>query len=246
VIAVQPGRILPEAQARRARAFVAGARPTVHARTAATVMLLRDTRRGLEVYVHLRHTAMAFAGGMIAFPGGCVDPGDRDPGSESADLPGWAEGLDTDPATSRAFVRAAIRETHEETGVRLDPADLVPWARWVSPRFEERRYDTWFFLAALPPGQEAADVSGEVEHVEWLPPATAIERAGAGELVMLPPTYAVLDELRGFATAAEALAAGVGRVIDTIQPGWVDDGEHVRVLLPSDPDYPGDDPGDLR
>src|SRR5690606_32709686 len=130
VIAVQAGRILPEAQARRARAFVAGARPTVHARTAATVMLLRDTRRGLEVYVHLRHTAMAFAGGMIAFPGGCVDPGDHDPGSESADLPGWAEGLDTDPATARAFVRAAIRETHEETGVRLDPADLVPWARW--------------------------------------------------------------------------------------------------------------------
>ena len=240
------GRILPQAQAQRARAFVAGTRPAT-SRPAATVGLLRDSLDGLEVYVHRRHTAMAFAGGMLAFPGGCVDPVDDDAAAPRAGgLPAWADQLDTDPARSRAFVRAAVRETVEETGVRLDPAALVPWARWVTPRFEERRYDTWFFLAGLPSGQDAADVSGEAEHVAWLRPAAAIERAEAGELVMLPPTFAVLTELGRFASTAEALAAGDGRVIDTILPGWVDDGEHVRALLPWDHGYPGDDPGEPR
>lgn len=240
------GRILPEAQARRARAFVAGMRPAAFARLSATVVLLRDAPDGLEVYVHRRHTAMAFAGGMIAFPGGCVDPVDDETAHAADDLPAWADQLDADPTRSRAFLRAAIRETDEETGVRLDPAGLVPWARWVTPRFEERRYDTWFFLAALPSGQEAADVSGEVEDVAWMRPAVVTERAEAGEMVMLPPTFAVLTELQRFASTDEALAAGEGREIGTVLPGWVDDGEHVRALLPWDPGYPGDDPGEPR
>lgn len=234
------GRILPDAQAHRARAFVSGTAPVAVAVPAATVVLLRDHAGGLEVYVHRRHTAMEFAGGMIAFPGGRVDDAD----TSGATLPGWVDGLDADPAAARAFVRAALRETLEETGVRLEPESLVPWARWVTPRFEPRRYDTWFFLAQLPGGQRAEDVSGEADHVQWISPQAAIEGAADGDLIMLPPTYAVLAELAGYGGVADALAAGTGRVVETVLPGWVDDGHRVRSLLPGDDGYPGDDPGD--
>ncbi|TDC51476.1 NUDIX hydrolase [Jiangella ureilytica] len=220
-------RALPGPLAERARAFLAGGLPVVAPRPASTVALLRPAGSGdgVEVYVHVRHTGMAFAGGMVAFPGGKVDPVDG-----------------ADPA--EAFVRTAIRETHEETGVLLTPGDLVPWAHWITPRFEERRYDTWFYLAGLPHGQEAADVSGEASEVGWVRPADVLERAARGEVVMLPPTAVVLTSLLPFATVAEALAAGDGRPIETVVPGWLDDGAEVWGLLPDDPEYPGDDPGE--
>ena len=221
---------LPAPLAERARAFAAGGVPVVAPRPASTVALLRAGDGGLEVYVHVRHPGMAFAGGMLAFPGGRADPVDgADPGAAR-----WP------PAV---FVRAAIRETHEETGVLLTPGDLVPWAHWITPRFEERRYDTWFYLAALPAGQDTADISGEASEVGWVRPADAFERAGRGDVVMLPPTAVVLESLLPFATVAEALAAGDGRRIDTVIPGWLDDGAQVWGLLPGDPEYPGDDAG---
>lgn len=214
---------MPGPLAERARAFMAGGLPVVASRPAATVGLLRDSAGGIEVYVHVRHVGMAF-GGMLAFPGGKVDPADG-----------------TDPA--EAFVRAAIRETLEETGVVLTPGELVPWAHWITPRFEQRRYDTWFYLAALPSGVEPADVSGEASEVGWVRPADALARADAGEWVVLPPTAVLLASLAGFATVAEALAAGTGRRIATVLPGWLDDGARVWSLLPGDPEYPGDDRG---
>ncbi|RIQ29181.1 NUDIX domain-containing protein [Jiangella rhizosphaerae] len=217
---------MPAPIAERARAFAAGGLPVVPAVPASTVGLLRDGPGGVEVYVHVRHLGMAF-GGMLAFPGGKVDPVDG-------------------PDPAEAFVRAAIRETLEETGVLLTPADLVPWAHWITPRFEARRYDTWFYLAALPDGQEPADVSGEASEVGWVRPADALARADAGEWVLLPPTAVLLTSLTAVATVADALGAGVGRRIDTVLPGWLDDGAQVWSLLPGDPDYPGDDPGDDR
>jgi 8-oxo-dGTP pyrophosphatase MutT (NUDIX family) len=239
-------RGLPEALAQRARAFRAGGLTPVDARPAATVILLREAvhdRRGIEVYVQRRHITMAFAGGMLAFPGGRCDPADFDP-AEGDDAEAWADRLGSDPPTARGFVRAAVRETREETGVLLRPEDLVPWAHWITPRFEERRYDTWFFLAALPAGQEPADVSGEADHVTWVRPDDAIERAERGEWTMLPPTAVALSELRAYASVDATLDAARGRVIDVVVPGWVDDGRAVRLLLPGDDGYPGDDPRD--
>ncbi len=99
-------------------------------RDAATVALLRDGHRGVEVYLLTRSAAMAFAGGMTAFPGGAVDPGD----TVSTDGPAigwvgpppaaWAARLSTDQATATALVCAAVRETFEEAGVLL--AGLSP------------------------------------------------------------------------------------------------------------------------
>jgi 8-oxo-dGTP pyrophosphatase MutT (NUDIX family) len=87
-------------------------------------------------------------------------------------------------------------------------ADLLrPWAHWITPAIEPKRYDTRFFVAAMPQGQRARDVSTEADQVAWVRPAEAAERAAKGEWMMLPPTIATLAELAEFDTVADVLAA---------------------------------------
>lgn len=92
---------------------------------------------------------------------------------------------------------------------------LAPWARWITPEFEERRYDTWFFLAAMPQGQRTRDVSqdttGEADRTAWLRPAEGVEGYESGRMAMLPPTLAMLRDLLAYPSADEALAAAPGR-----------------------------------
>ncbi len=80
---------------------------------------------------------------------------------------------------------------------------LIPWARWITPEASPRRFDTWFFAAALPPGQTATAAPeghadpGESESGTWLRPAAALEAAQAGQITLLPPTAVTLEELAG-------------------------------------------------
>ncbi len=84
---------------------------------------------------------------------------------------------------------------------------LGPWARWITPEFEERRYDTWFFLAALPEGQLTRDVSGEADRAEWPAARDAVAAYDRGDLLMMPPTIATLRALLPYSTVDQALAA---------------------------------------
>jgi 8-oxo-dGTP pyrophosphatase MutT (NUDIX family) len=172
-----------------ARRFAeSGATPVVP-RVAATVVLLRPP---LEVYLIERAATMAFAAGMYAFPGGSAEPGDADP---------------------RA---TAVREVREETGVELEPAALVPWGRWITPEFEPRRYDTYFYLARLPSGADTRRLGGEAAHDLWLPPDRATD------LPMLPPTRMTLAELARYDSVETAIAAAAHRDLSPVQPRVVD------------------------
>ncbi|NED99218.1 NUDIX hydrolase [Phytoactinopolyspora halotolerans] len=208
------------------------------ARPASSVLLIRPGQDGIEVYIQLRHVSMAFAGGMVAFPGGGVGPADTAPLPDAA---GWAARLETSEPAATGFVNAALRETHEETGVILDAEALNPWAHWITPRFEERRFDTWFFTATAPDGQQPRDVSGEAATTEWITPDAAIERAERGEWAMLPVTWTLLEDLARCASVEDACAP---RRVETVLPGWIDQGDAVLAVLPDDPRYPGDDPGE--
>ncbi|MEU9118502.1 NUDIX hydrolase [Streptomyces sp. NPDC048506] len=84
---------------------------------------------------------------------------------------------------------------------------LGAWARWITPEFEPRRYDTWFFVAALPEGQRTRNVSTEADRTVWIRPEEAAAGYDRGELLMMPPTIATLRSLQPYATAADALAA---------------------------------------
>jgi 8-oxo-dGTP pyrophosphatase MutT (NUDIX family) len=234
-------RRLPVGAAAEARAFAAGGHVVAPARPASTVVLVRDGDTGIEAYVHQRHPGMAFAGGMVAFPGGSVDPSDLQP-TDVVDAHSWARRLGTTETAALGFVRAALRETEEETSLRLNATDLVPWAHWITPRFQPRRFDTWFFLVRLSADQHPRDVSGEATAVGWVAASTAITKAEAGEWIMLPPTWAVFDELSAFGSVDDLPTDE--RVIEAITPGWIDLGDSVVALFPGDPRYPGDDPGE--
>ncbi|MEE3852701.1 NUDIX hydrolase [Gordonia sp. LSe1-13] len=226
-------------------------------RDAATVVLVRDTPDGIEVFLQRRVRQMAFAGGVTVFPGGGVDRRDADADIAWTGPPPawWAEAFHTDEHTAQALVCAAVRETFEECGVLLatrsdgsfpDPdvytterdqlvdkslsfaqflrdtglslrADLLrPLAHWITPIIEERRYDTRFFLAALPDGQTADDKTTEAEVAHWATPAAALDAWAADQHALLPPTWAQLNHLADFDTVAAALAAE--RHVEAIEP----------------------------
>src|SRR5262249_468485 len=185
-------------------------------RDAATVVLLRDGACGIEAWLLTRVAHMAFAAGMTVFPGGRVEPGD-------ADLP-WAAAPPADSAVVGAAVRETFEETGVLLGVprldllterddveagrtsfgallrshgaAIDPAGLRPWARWITPEAEARRYDTRFFVAALPDGQEPAAVTGEAVSAGWASGSEALAHWERGERRRLPPQ---IQTLRGIA-----------------------------------------------
>lgn len=113
---------------------------------------------------------------------------------------------------------------------------LRPWARWVTPVTEERRYDTRFFAAALPAGQRARDVSGESDDAAWVEPAAALAAARRGEIVLWPPTAVTLGELAACGHLPAALAAR-RRVTALIPEVYLADGA-VWLTVPPGLDYP--------
>ncbi|HEX3224141.1 MAG TPA: NUDIX hydrolase [Nocardioides sp.] len=112
---------LPPQLVEHAREFAEGRRTPAEPRDAATVILMRPSSEGPEVYLLRRQTSMAFAGGMCVFPGGGVDPRDFDHrvGWAGPAPPEWASRLGTSEDMARALVCAAVRETFEESGVLL-------------------------------------------------------------------------------------------------------------------------------
>jgi len=228
---------------------------TAIARPAATVVVLRESGNAdrFEVLLVRRHDNVAFMGGAYVFPGGRVDDEDAavahaQAAVSLAEQPSRFPDLTAD--RELAYRVAAAREVFEETGVRLSASALVPFAHWVTPEIETRRYDTRFFLAEMPAGQEARHDEGEMTDLAWLSPADAIAQCQADAILLPPPTWTTLKRLARFAAIADAFAWARTIPIVTIQPGFIST-EHVTMLtLPGDPTYPALDgwevPDDTR
>lgn len=121
---------LPEQIVAVAQEYADGGRTPAEPRDAATVVLMRPSAEGPEVYYMRRHVTMDFAGGMCVYPGGGVDPRDFDAtvGWAGPSPAEWAARLHCNEETARALVCAAVRETYEESGVLLagtSPDDVV-------------------------------------------------------------------------------------------------------------------------
>jgi len=138
------------------------------------------------------------------------------------------------PAADLSELRAEVEdgrlgfgELLREHGLSVDAEDLQPWGRWVTPAGETRRYDTRFFVGALPPGAEAQDVTSESSAAAWVGVGEALEQAQRGERIFLPPTLATLASLVAHPTVASALAAAGERSLDPVLPHIriTDDGE---------------------
>ncbi len=208
--------------------------PPARARLAASVIVVRDgdaddggggdrdsasAEGGVEVLLVQRNPAARFMGGVWVFPGGAVDAAE-----------GEGDG---------AHRAAAVRELAEEAGVEgVDPAGLVKFSRWITPAELAIRFDTHFFLAAMPAGP-APRVDGEecVAH-GWFGAQAALDAHADGRIVLVLPTIRQLEQLRGFATVADLLEHAAGRPVTTARPRLlVADGEATVVVTT------GEDPG---
>lgn len=201
-------------------------RPTTSApKDAAAIILLRqDTDpANPEVYWVKRSDKLAFLGGFHAFPGGQIDAGDAQVKVRNAPNPETAAMISG--AARELFEELGVLVVHGgetltkgqrtsilddlESGrmswpalldhyeLHLDANDFTYAGRWVTPPFNARRFDTWFFLVTCPPKQEPHVIAGELESGEWLPAREAYDRWMNDRVVAVPPTLHALKALGG-------------------------------------------------
>jgi 8-oxo-dGTP pyrophosphatase MutT (NUDIX family) len=187
-------------------------------RQAASVVLLRGGAEDLQVLLVKRTPHARFMGGVWVFPGGAVDAGEGD-GDEAHRV-------------------AGVRELREEAAIVLDdPAALVKFSRWITPAEVQIRFDTHFFLAELPPGQEPRVDGEECVDLGWFTPSAALDANGAGEIQLVFPTIKHLEQLRDFASVDSLMAYARGRKVQPVQPRVLLEGEVARIVLPGEPGY---------
>jgi 8-oxo-dGTP pyrophosphatase MutT (NUDIX family) len=202
--------------------------PPTPPRQAATVILLRDRvggqagasddARQLEVLLVRRTPKARFMGGVWVFPGGAVDAQE-----------GEGDG---------AHRVAAIRELREEAGIALeDPDTLVKFSRWITPAEVQIRFDTHFFLALLPDGQEPHVDGEECVDFGWFTPRGALDAHRGGEIALVFPTIKHLEQLGAFPSVDALMEHARGREVQPIQPRVVLEGEVARIVLPGEPGY---------
>ncbi|MFG2370371.1 NUDIX hydrolase [Streptomyces sp. NPDC048504] len=133
--------------------------------------------------------------------------------------------------TDRAALVArdlSFAEFLDRRGLVLRSDLLGAWARWITPEFETRRYDTWFFVAVLPEGQRTRNASTEADRTVWITPSEAATGYDKGDLTMMPPTIATLRGLIPYGSAAEALSAATERdLTPVLARARLEDGEIV-------------------
>lgn len=187
-------------------------------RRAATVILLRGGTQTLEILLVQRTPQARFMGGVWVFPGGAVDADDGD----------GEDGV-------RA---AAIRELSEEAGIALEhPSELVAFSRWITPAEVKTRFDTYFFLAPLPAGQEPRIDGEECVDLGWFTPQAALDAHAAGSIVLVFPTIAHLQRLAPFASVDALLIHARDLTVEPVLPKVIVEGDSARVLMPGDPGY---------
>jgi 8-oxo-dGTP pyrophosphatase MutT (NUDIX family) len=187
-------------------------------RLAATVVLIRRAAIGPEVLMVRRTRQASFMADAFVFPGGRVEPEDEQVGEDT-------------------FARAAARELREEAGVEMDPGRLIPFARWITPSAEPKRFDARFYLAVAPEGQVARhDAVEAVEHL-WATPTEMLARHTRAEIKLPPPTLHTLAQLAQADSVDACLSWARDRPIVAIQPKLVPLADTLAIVLPWDPEY---------
>lgn len=230
---------------------------------AATLVLFRERGGTPELLMVERAKAMAFAGGALVFPGGRIDPGDHELARrfdgdaddlaariaairETIEEVGMPVGLTEMPAPDGlAALRAALHAGEalgtalDATGMALDPATLVPFARWRPNHAHMRIFDTRFYLASV--SEEApAPVVDDTENTRafWMSAQGVLDEADAGRARIIFPTRRNLERLAQFDSFAAAAAHAAEITVRTVTP-WTeerDGGAHL--CIPDDLGYP--------
>jgi len=171
--------------------------------------------------------AGAAAGGSA---GGSDGAAAGDPAGE------WVADASSDPdveAVRRSLMddQATLGDVVTRLDVTLDARPMVHAAHWVTPVVEPRRYDTHFFVAALPVGRAARPDPREMVDAVWLTPSAALDRFETGTLPMVFPTVKTLESLRGPASVAAVLDAFRDRAVERILPRLVRTATGVGIVV---------------
>jgi endoribonuclease LACTB2 len=196
------------------------AKQPVTPRDAAAMILLRD-RDDPKVFLVKRAKTLAFMANYYAFPGGQRDPVDTETpvlnGDGGDDLAMRvaairelfeetgvmiARGAERLPAEKLIALRqelisdqTSFKDILAREGLALDANLLIEAPRWVTPAHSPRRYNTRFYTAWLPDGQETEVIPGELEEGEWLRPKEALRRWIDGDCIIVTPIVFALKAL---------------------------------------------------
>ena len=181
-------------------------------------MILLRGEDPFEILMVERNPATRVAGGVWVFPGGGVE---RDDGSGEERL--------------RA---AAVRELEEEIAITgVAPEELVAFSRWIAPVSMPVRFDTHFFLARAPEGQEPIVDGVECIDAGWFTAEEMLASEREGTFPLLFPTRKHLELLREFDSIEEVLQSAGGSALEPVLPRLRHPGDTGVPLLPGDPGY---------
>jgi 8-oxo-dGTP pyrophosphatase MutT (NUDIX family) len=211
---------------------------------ASTVVLCRkNTRWPCEILLIKRSAAAHFLPNAHVFPGGQLEPSDYTQATwfmqDQANINRISNYFLCERELIAAHLAAAARETLEETGISIllstpDQRPVLdniwPLSWWVTPPGENRRYDTWFFLATV----EESEISlKDQEHSEplWLSPAHALEFHEENSIFLAPPTRSILERM-AHTSSFEELVQLIDRPLKPIHPRFVDYNNQKLLVLP--------------
>lgn len=208
----------------------------------ATILTVRDGENSqyfnsLEVLMVKRHSNIEFAGGAYVFPGGKVDAQDLRSGNDIADgfsdflytafrelfeetgliLGDIAKGCEQWEEDRKKIITGDLefRGFIDKYSIKLNVNDITPFARWITPKIYNKRYDTRFYLAQAPKGQYASPDHGEVVECIWGKPIEFIDKYRKN---MMFPTIMNLKMLSQASTVAQAFKQAKDRKIITVEP----------------------------
>jgi 8-oxo-dGTP pyrophosphatase MutT (NUDIX family) len=201
--------------------------------------MVRPSEDAFEVFMVRRHIKSDFASDVYVFPGGKVDDADA-AGALAIELKRRPNASATEPACGwSALYLAAVRELFEESGVLLArTADLTLFSNWVTPRTLSKRFDTYFFLAKKPLGQEArhADLH-ELTDSLWITPEAALERYRNDLFPLVYATLRHLHQLAGFESIDALFAFAETNDLTPVHPLPVMRNGCQEFLIPGDSGY---------
>jgi 8-oxo-dGTP pyrophosphatase MutT (NUDIX family) len=234
----------------------------------ASIILLDPTRGQKEpfgLFLLKRRTGSSFMPDRFVFPGGKVEPFDGDEPLVDQTLRTcalrelWEEAgviLASDAGAAASADEAAknkalasleaghtsLGQAMAGLGLKPDLAGLRPYGRWITPKARPKRFDTFFYLAEMPQGQEAACDHKETSQGIWLGPGQALSENQAGRVELAPPQVRILGELAMHASLDDLLASVRQPNLTPVEPFlWINGKERV-IMLPWDPDYEAREP----
>jgi len=145
------------------------------------------------------------------------------------------------PLAARLHAGTGWPASLQALGLRAHLHGLQPWSRWITPLnppVGTPRFDTRFFLARLPAGQDARHDDHEAVESVWLTPREALQQYWQGAIGLLPPQLMALAQLSHHPRTDSAWTEAAQRRAPCIQPAHFQDGAHRAMCYPGDPLHP--------